>query len=296
MLCYGPIVWRTTPGTSNSSGAAGSASNCPTCSSGRSDSGSPVILIATGRVGGRFGDRRCVQRRRRMLGLGPRRRATPLLATSSAAVLWTKDSPLRLAFRPPAEETFESPLRSLRPASTYRAAPSGAQPPYTPRDHRVNPLAPALRGADGSKPRGDAGDARSTSPADHSSGSPTQTALAATAVLAERSRVATRRRCYRGGQAARRWAPQMPLPYLTPPRRVVAALDLRIGLRLGLRLGPRFVGACGPEARVYGEAGRFQRSIADAFRDPAWCEVADRRPVRLRSTRRSDCKSIGARG
>src|SRR5438132_11105665 len=39
----------------------------------------------------------------------------------------TKDSPLRLAFGPPTERTFESPLRSVRLASTYSAALSGAQ-------------------------------------------------------------------------------------------------------------------------------------------------------------------------
>ena len=38
----------------------------------------------------------------------------------------TKDSPLRLAFRPPVERTFESPLRPVRLASTYSAALSGA--------------------------------------------------------------------------------------------------------------------------------------------------------------------------
>src|SRR5689334_21395991 len=37
-----------------------------------------------------------------------------------------KDSPSWLAFRPPAERAFESPLQLLRPASTYSAARDGA--------------------------------------------------------------------------------------------------------------------------------------------------------------------------
>src|SRR5262249_44011652 len=65
---------------------------------------------------------------------------------------WTKDSPPRLAFRPPAERTFESPLASLRLGSTYSAALSGARgklekppPPGNPqfrKERRFSSLPP----------------------------------------------------------------------------------------------------------------------------------------------------------
>src|SRR4029079_9388290 len=79
-------------------------------------------------LGGRAGaDRGADRRRRRRLTLepdGPRR------SCGCVGGRWsfrTKDSPLRLAFRPPVERTFESPLRPVRLASTYSAALSGPE-------------------------------------------------------------------------------------------------------------------------------------------------------------------------
>src|SRR3954452_21625386 len=57
----------------------------------------------------------------------------------------TKDSPLWRAFRPPAERTFESPLRSLRLGSTYSAALSGAGRKVMALSRGCNPHVRKLR-------------------------------------------------------------------------------------------------------------------------------------------------------
>src|SRR5205085_5099601 len=57
-----------------------------------------------------------------------------------------RDSPSWLAFRPPAERAFESPLQLLRPASTYSAARDGAVVKLRHRATRCNPELHALCG------------------------------------------------------------------------------------------------------------------------------------------------------
>src|SRR6185312_15182725 len=55
-----------------------------------------------------------------------------------------RDSPSWLAFRPPAERAFESPLQLLRPASTYSAARDGAVVKLRHRGGLCNPKVHAL--------------------------------------------------------------------------------------------------------------------------------------------------------
>src|SRR5213075_2813392 len=76
----------------------------------------------------------------------PRGTGHPLLPPRGPPAPDKRDSPSRLAFRPPAERAFESPLQLLRPASTYSAALDGAVVKLRHQAAHCNPKVHALCG------------------------------------------------------------------------------------------------------------------------------------------------------